>query len=166
MTWYSCDNTVFGVFGNKLIFVRPSREKGILENFKTVSDAAENVGGQTENGVFLMLEKMIDEKIFADRLIVCSDLQIGDGKGNAFGYGKYAHGEGRLVPKLVKRYRETVNPNFWYYSVCFNGYGTNVIQGPRTALINGWSEKIFKFINTVEADSKSQLDYVENLTVQ
>lgn len=81
MMWYVCDDTIFGVFGDKLTTLHPDRTKGLLENFKQVNEAGEQVGPSTEEGVFLMIERMIKNKIFADRLIVCSDLQIGDGKG-------------------------------------------------------------------------------------
>jgi hypothetical protein len=164
MMWYACDDTIFGVFGDKLILLRPDRTKGILENFQAVNYAGERVGRSTENGVFLMLEKMVKEKIFADRIIVCSDLQIGDGKGREYGLGNYSCdriGAGDTIPQLVDTYRKTVNPNFMYYSVCFSGYGTDVIVGPKKVLITGWSDQIFKFINTIEQDSKTQINYIE-----
>jgi len=167
MTWYACDDTIFGVFGDRLILLRPDRNKGILENFKAVDNAGNEVGPSTENGVFLMLEKMIEEKIYADRIIVCSDLQIGDGKGSAYGLGKYSPSTDfyrrtrtRLIPDLVAKYRREVNPNFMYYSICFSGYGTDVIVEPKKALITGWSDRIFKFINTIEQDSKAQVSYI------
>jgi hypothetical protein len=157
--WYVSDNTAFGVFGDELIICKPDRSKGILENFAKVNEAGELVGQDTEHGVFTMLKKMINEKIFADRIIVFSDLQIGDGKDQEYGL----HGDRSIsVPKLVKMYRQEVNPNFIYYSVSFNGYGNNVIVGDKTVLIGGWSDKLFKFINTVEQDVNAQVKYIEN----
>jgi len=165
MTWYACDDTMFGVFGDRLALLHPKRSEGILENFKYVDMAGEKVGASSENGVFIMLEKMIKEKIYADRIIVCSDLQIGDGKGREYGMGNYASSRlykdsGNTVPELVAKYRREVNPDFMYYSVCFSGYGTDVVVGPKKALITGWSDRIFKFINTIEQDSKAQVSYI------
>lgn len=159
LTWYSCKDTMFAVFGDRLTQIKPSRDEGIIKNFKAVDDAGSKVGGATENGVFLMLEKMIKDKIFTDRLIVCSDLQIGDGKNHE--YGTHGRSSSRTVPKLVSEYRKKVNPNMIYYSVCFNGYGNDVIIGDKKVLITGWSDKIFKFINSVEQDSTTQVKYIE-----
>jgi hypothetical protein len=138
---------------------RLDRSKGMLENFAQVNKAGERVGQSTEQGVFTMLKKMISEKIFADRIIVFSDLQIGDGKNNEYGLNG---DKSTPVPELVKLYRRNVNPNFMYYSVSFNGYGNNVIVGDKTVLIGGWSDKLFKFINTVEQDANAQVKYIEN----
>ena len=159
MTWYACDDTIFGVFGDRLTLVRPDREKPILDNFAAVNEAGSNVGGSTEEGVFVMLEKMIKDKIKADRLIVCSDLQIGDGKNSEYGLGlSRRNGDyDRTVPKLLKTYRDTINPNIKYYSICFSGYGTDVIENDRI-LINGWSDRIFKFINTTETSQTKYID--------
>ena len=157
MTWYACDDTVFAVFGDRLTFVRPDREKPILENFTAVNHAGSRVGGATEEGVFLMLEKMIKDKIHANRLIVCSDLQIGDGKNTEYGLSRYRSDGTRTVSKLLKRYRETINSSLKYYSICFSGYGTDVVSNDRI-LINGWSDKIFKFINTIETSQTKYID--------
>lgn len=157
--WYVSDNTAFGVFGDELIMCQPDRSKGMLANFAEINRAGERVGQSTEQGVFTMLKKMINENIFADRIIVFSDLQIGDGKNVEYGL----HGDKSVsVPELVKTYRRNVNPNFIYYSVSFNGYGNNVVIGDKTVLIGGWSDKLFKFINTVEQDANAQVKYIEN----
>jgi 60 kDa SS-A/Ro ribonucleoprotein len=159
IAWYVSDNTAFAVFGDRLTMCQPDRSKGILANFAKVNEAGAEVGQSTEQGVFTMLNKMINDNIFADRIIVFSDLQIGDGKNQEYGL----HGDKSVsVPELVKQYRKNVNPNFMYYSVSFNGYGNNVVIGDKTVLIGGWSDKLFKFINTVEQDANAQVKYIEN----
>ena len=162
MAWYASEDTMVSVFGDKLSFIEPDRKKGILDNFKLIDKAGQDVGQSTEEGVFLMLEKMIREEIFADRLIVCSDLQIGDGK-----HGEYGRERGRptgagSIPDLVDKYRRTINPKFVYYSVCFNGHGNDVIIGPKKALISGWSDNILKFIQMFEKDKKSVIEHIES----
>lgn len=158
LTWYSSENTYFAVFGDRLIEVRPDRTKGILENFEKVDKAGGGVGGGTEQGVFTCLKNMIRDRVFTDRLIVCSDLQIGDGNDEEYGIG-YNYGN---IPDLVKKYRKTVNPNFMYYSVCFNGYGTDVVVGDKKVLISGWSDNILKFIQEIERDSQAQIKYIKD----
>jgi 60 kDa SS-A/Ro ribonucleoprotein len=160
LAWYASEDTIYGVFGDRLILVKPDRKRSLLENFTAVNQAGEEVGQGTETGVYLMLEKMIAEKIFADRIIVCSDLQIGDGSYHSCMTGRHAQ-----IPELVADYRTEVNPNFMYYSICFNGHGNNVIVGNKSVLITGWSDKIFQFINTVEQDSNAQIKYIENIQV-
>ena len=162
MIWYSCEDTVFSVFGDKLIQVKPKRDVGMLENFHVVDSVGETVGPATEQGVFTMLERMISDKIFSDRLIVCSDLQIGDGRNHEYGLGSlgpYRHET--PIPELLKRYRNEVNPNLIYYSVCFNGYGNDVVIGDKKVLISGFSDKILHFIADYEKDRQTQVKHIK-----
>lgn len=160
LTWYASDDVMFGVFGDKLTLLTLDRNAGILDNFKKVDEAGAAVGQATEQGVFTMLQKMIDEKIVADRIVVCSDLQIGDGKNQEYGLNRYS-GSQKTVPELVDEYRRKVNPNFYYYSVCFKGYGDDVMVGSKKALINGWNDKILKFITMFEKDKVTQVKEIE-----
>ena len=165
LTWYSCSDTVFAVFGDRLTFIRPDRDLGMLKNFKAVDVAGQQVGQATEQGVFTMIRKMIDERIIADRIIVCSDLQIGDGKGREYGL---SHSDTSIntVPKLMKEYREKVNPNIIYYSMCFSGHGNDVIVGDNKVLVTGWSDRVFQFIKAHEEDASTQVDYISSLSIQ
>lgn len=159
LTWYTSDNVYFAVFGDKLTRVELDREVGILDNFAAVDKAGKRVGQSTEQGVFTFLEKAIKEKTKMDRLVVCSDLQIGDGKDQEYGvHGRY--GSSVTVPKLVAEYRKKVNPNFMYYSVCFNGYGNDVIVGDKKVLISGFSDNILRFISAYEQTGKTQVKHI------
>ena len=158
LAWYGSENTIFGVFGDNLIILKPDRNKGVLENFEAVDNAGKGAGASTEQGVFTMLGYMIKDKIWADRLIVCSDLQIGDGNNSEYGLGGRIHPS---VPELVKEYRKTVNPKFWYHSISFNGYGTNVIEGQRNTLTQGWNDRIFQYLKLIEEDKSTQLKTIK-----
>ena len=162
LTWYASDNTMFGVFGDRLDLLKLDRTKGILNNFKLVNNAGENVGQATEQGVFTMLQTMIKDKIITDRLIVCSDLQIGDGTDHEYGIGGNYN---KSVPQLLKEYREKVNPKMVYYSVCFGGYGDNVVDSNNNnVLISGWNDKILQFIKNYEGNKETQVKHVKKIT--
>jgi len=158
LLWYSSENAYFAVFGDQLIEVNLDRKKGILENFEKVDNAGELVGAATEQGVFTCFENMIRDSTFADRIIVCSDLQIGNGENNEYGDGTSSC---ESVPELLKEYRKKVNPDIMYYSVCFNGYGNDIVVGDGKVLISGWSDNILKFIQETEKDSGAQIRYIE-----
>ena len=160
--WYASENPMLAVFGDKLIPVTIAKNDGVLGNFEKVNAAGGSVGPATEHGVFVMLHDMVEKKIFADRVIVISDLQIGDGNHREYGLTGYkAYG---TIPGMVDQYRKTVNPNFWYYSVSIKGYGNDVVMGPKKALISGWSEHVLSFINNVEADSMAQIADIEDMS--
>ena len=164
LTWYSCENTMFCTFGDKLIQAQPDRKVGILDNFRKVDEAGKRVGESTEQGVFTMLERMIEDKIMVDRLVVCSDLQIGDGRDQEYGLDR--HRKGNTVPKLLAQYREEVNPNLMYYSVCFNGYGTDVVMGEKKVLISGFSDNILRFIAQHEQNGATQIQHIKTMGME
>lgn len=111
------------------------------------------------------MEKAIKEKTHIDRLVVCSDLQIGDGNDTEYGIDR-RYGSSVTVPELVAQYRKQVNPNFMYYSVCFNGYGNDVIVGEKKVLISGFSDNILRFISAYEQTGETQVKYImENYNV-
>lgn len=158
--WYVSDNTYFGIFGDRLEQAELDREAPFLDNFKIVDRIGKGVGQATEQGVFTFLKNIIRDNVHVDRLIVCSDLQIGDGRNQAYGLVR-RETDTETVPVLVKRYRKQVNPDFMYYSVCFKGYGNDVVMGEKKVLISGFSDGILKFIPFYEKDKTTQLKYIQ-----
>ena len=158
LAWHSNENTMFSVFGDRLEFVRPDRSKGILENFKAVDSIGEKIGMDTEQGIFTLLKKMIKEKIQADRLIVISDLQIGDGNNREYGIN---YDKSSPVQSLLNQYKKEVNPNLIYYSICFSSYGTNVVTD-QNVLIAGWNDKILNFINLHEQNKITAIQEIKS----
>jgi len=158
--WYVSDDTYFAVFGDKLLQVDLDRHAPFLDNFEAVNELGNKAGRCTEQGVFTFLKNIIHDKVHVDRLIVCSDLQIGDGRNYAYGLDRFETSI-ETVPKLVQKYREEVNPDFMYYSVCFKGYGNDVVMGEKKVLISGFSEGILKFIPFYEKDKTTQIKYIK-----
>ena len=97
---------------------------------------------------------MIAGQIYADRVILLSDMQCYD---NAW----YSN---KSVVEYATKYRSTINPNLIVYSVDLAGYGTTQLppDDPRLAKIAGWSDRIFKFIPMFESDKKTAIGVIEN----
>lgn len=151
LAFYACDDALFGVFGTKCALIPLSRTRTIMENFEIVSKIGDTVGGST---VMPLLDQMISKRMAADRMIICSDLQI----------GAKSCGECTSVPSMLKMYRDTVNPKFQYYSLCFNGYGNNIVVEDNAHLITGFSESVLKFIssgNGQDTEMADQMKYIE-----
>lgn len=160
MLWYSSDNTMFKVFWNKLITPTVTRDKTILENFNTVDESGETVWLETEQGVFTQLREMINNKTFAARIFVVSDLQIWDGKGIEYWLERF--NTDNNVVNLVNEYRKKVNPNFMYYSICFSGHGNDVVMhGDKNVLISGWSDRTIKMVITYEQTKKGMTKQIK-----
>ena len=94
-----------------------------------------------------------------DRIIMFSDMQC-------YNPGSLYSNQGQDVPTALPlaNYRRTVNPACKLYSVDLAGYGTAQVptDDPQTALIAGWSERIFDLINAFEVDKTSVIDMIRN----
>lgn len=143
--WLRANNTLVGVFGDTLITPKLDREKDIFENYKTIDYAGRIVGGGTEAGIFTMFEKLIEDKIFVDRVVIFSDSQVGnecqwyDTKGR----------QGNDFNKLFQTYKSTINPKVNVYNVDLRGYGNSLFSDGVFALA-GWSDKIFELMQIIE----------------
>lgn len=158
-------------FGDKLISYPVSKRNGALTQAEIISkDARENVGGGTENGIWLFFQNAIDKKIKYDNIFIYSDMQAGHaglyGKGNSYVVDgeNYATGEGYTryidVLKLINKYRSTVNPKVNVFSVQTAGYDNVLIPEYlyRGALLYGWTGKESLFANELI----NQWDALEN----
>lgn len=158
MYWLKSDNTLVGVFGDKLIHPEMNREKGLLDNFKIVDNAAKAVGPGTEAGIYHMFQRMVKEKIMADTIVIFSDCQIGDG---CAWYGHAAGTQSGSFMKLFSDYKK-INPSFRCYSVNLKGYGTTVFDGS-VIKISGWSEKIFDIMKFAETDKNALINEIKKI---
>lgn len=128
-----CDNSLFYVFNTSIEKYPLSRRSGILS---TAMNA--RCGGGTNMG--LPFQKMIDDNVKADRIIILSDNECN------FGGGHYR----RPVQALADEYRRKANNDLWVHAIDLQGYGTQQFHGKKTNIIAGWSEKVFAFINLAE----------------
>lgn len=160
MYWLRADNTLVGLFGDKLVYPKVSRELGLFDNFKIVDKAGAGCGASTEKGVFDMFERLIKEKIIADTIVIFSDCQIGDGCKWYDTGGR--HGDNFM--KLFSNYKK-INPSFRCYSVDLKGYGTTVFDGS-VIKISGWSEKIFDIMKFAEIDKNALVNEIKKIEFQ
>lgn len=129
-----CDNSYFYTFNTNIEKYAVSRRSGILE---TVTKAI-CVGG---TAMHLPFQKMIDDNINADRIIVLSDNEC-----NSAG-GFYCR---KPVQTIADEYRRISGNDIWVHAIDLQGYGTQQFHGKKTNIIAGWSEKVFEFIKLAE----------------
>jgi len=161
--WMRADDTYVGLFGNTLKTPELDRTLNVMKNLKTISRTASTVGYGTEQGIYDMFDKLINEKIMVDTIVVFSDCQIGS-KCDWYttqSY-KYGHKSGwKDFNKLYEGYRR-INPNFKIYSVDLKGYGTTVFNDSVIKLA-GWSDKIFDIMDIMSRDKKALIDKIESI---
>lgn len=168
ITAQNSDEGYVGKFGDKLIINPISKRNGILTQSQKITSKKDNdVGGCTENGIWLFLDKAIKEKQHWDNIFIYSDMQAGHGGLygiNASDYSNYCYGSRYIdVNKLLKEYRSKVNPKVNVFMVQTAGY-TNVLvpeYGYRTNILYGWTGKELVFAKTMidfwdELDNKKR----------
>lgn len=138
-----CENVIVYTFNNSLEKITISSKGGILEKASSIPFRY----GGTSLG--LPLKKMIEDKIFADRLIILSDNEINDGY-------KYT------CQSLADKYRKSVNDNLWIHAIDLQGYGTQQFIGSKSNIIAGWNERVFDFIELAEKGIDNQVKFIEN----
>ena len=144
-----------GKFGDKLIISPVSKRNGVLSQCKELTkDGCNDVGGATENGIWLFFDNAIQKKEHWDNIFIYSDQQAGHGRlyGTDSGrkdYSKKGFAADRNidVAKLIAAYRKLVNPKVNVFSIQTAGY-TNVClpeYGYRTNILYGWTGKELSF---------------------
>lgn len=148
-----------GKFGDKLNTVPVSKRNGVLSQSSAISSKkSSDVGGSTENGIWLFFDKAIKNKEHWDNIFIYSDQQAGHGGLYGISHSQYsdylANGRYIDVAKLIDVYRKTVNPKVNVFSVQTAGYDNVVIpeMGYRTDILYGWTGK-----ELVYADAKIKL---------
>ena len=129
-----CVNSLFYVFNTDIQKYPLSHRSGILN---TAMNA--RCGGGTN--MYLPFQKMINDRVKADRIIIISDNECNTGGG--YFYRK-------PVQALADEYRRATNNDLWVHAIDLQGYGTQQFHGDKTNIIAGWSEKVFAFINLAE----------------
>ena len=142
--WMKAQNTVVGLFGDRLIVPSLNRTESVFDNFKQVNEAAKQCGGSTEQGIFEMMERLIKSRELVDRIVIFSDCQVG-GQCNWYDHkGRKGNDFGRLF----NQYR-AINPAVKTFSVDLRGYG-NTLFSEGVYTVSGWSDKLFDLMVAVE----------------
>jgi hypothetical protein len=148
------DDGVLGIFGDRLSYIPIRKKASIMDQASEANKTGKGIGGGTENGVWLALDKAIRDKEHWDNIFIYSDMQAGHG--GLYGkdpadYKKYLwQGRGRNyidVPMLVSEYRTKVNSKVNVFLVQIAGYEDTLLPEyyDRTYIIGGWSGSILKF---------------------
>lgn len=149
------DEGEVGVFGDKLALIQIRKTRSILEQVEEVDRVGGTVGMSTENGVWLALDKAIKQKEHLDNIFIYSDMQAGHGGlygtnvNSEFVWKRGSRASMPYVdiPKLVRKYRATVNPKVNVFLVQIAGYADTIIPEfyDRTYIIGGWSGSVLRF---------------------
>ena len=128
-----------------------------MTTLKSAELQVQKIGGATENGIWLFFDKAIREKQHWDNIFVYSDMQAGHGGlygQNSKDYKDYIiNGSYIDVAKLIKEYRNKVNPNVMIYLVQTAGYQDTLVPEfyDKTFIIGGWSTGILNFAKEMES---------------
>jgi len=158
--WTRAENTMVGLFGDKLVNPNLDRSKGVLENFKKITKEAGKCGPGTETGVFNAFESLIATKTMVDRIVIFSDCQVGRGC-------KFYDDKGRQAASfntLFNQYRK-INPNVKVYTVDLKGYGNSMTTDDGMLKITGWSDKIFSIMESNELRPGAMVSEVEKVSL-
>ena len=127
-----CENAIFYTFNNWIEKKSVSTRNGII--YTTIHEAKAGGGTSME----LPFQKMIADRVNADRIIVISDNECN---------GSYWPAP---IQSLADGYRRKSGNDIWVHAIDLQGYGTQQFHGPKTNVIAGWSEKVFGFIKLAE----------------
>jgi hypothetical protein len=141
-----------GVFGDALEVVPVRKGSSVFDQLAKVETLGDGVGQSTENGIWLFWDKAIKQKEHWDHVFVYSDMQAGHGGlygTDARAYAEYAWSDKRHidVAKLIKTYRQKVNPNVHVYLVQIAGYQDALVPEfyDKTYILGGWGDGILRF---------------------
>lgn len=152
ITGMAAEDGYVGVFGDRLKTQAIRKKASVFDQLKQIDAAGANIGGATEHGIWLFWDKAIKEKEHWDHVFIYSDMQAGHG--GLYGVGGYPgylyprSGYAYIdVPKLINKYRATVNPNVNVYLVQVAGYQDTIVPEyyDRTYILGGWGEGILRF---------------------
>ena len=154
ITARNSEEGVVGKFGDKLRMIDVSQRNGVLSQANDISrNQYDDVGGATENGIWIFFRDAIEQGIVYDNIFIYSDQQAGHGGlyGTTEGTRQYrdagfACKEGYWhsyvdVAKLIDAYRRKVNPKVNVFTVQTAGYDNVLVpeNGYRTSVLYGWT---------------------------
>ncbi len=152
------DEGYVGAFGDKLITTPIRKNSSVFDQLDKVETAGRQVGGATENGIWIFFRDAIQKKEHWDNIFVFSDMQAGHGGLYGITPGEYrdywwgSHGPHIDVAKLIRDYRQQVNPDVKIYLVQTAGYQDTLVPEyyNKTYILGGWSDSILKFAASMD----------------
>ena len=168
ITAKSSEEGYVGKFGDKLDIIPISKKNGALIQAEKISSGRyTDVGGSTENGIWIFFRDAIKNKVHYDNIFIYSDMQAGhgglygEGKSYLIGDEDFAMGTRYIdVLKLINKYRQEVNPKVNVFCVQTAGYTNTLIPEYtyRGAILYGWTGKETLFASEII----NQWDNIEN----
>ena len=149
MTAINSDEGYVGIFGDRLEIESVNKRDGVLSQLDRIQcKHSHNIGGSTENGIWLFFDEAIKKKIHYDNIFIYSDQQAGHGGLyglNEHHYRDYLYRNSRYIDvlKLVQEYRRKVNAKVNIFSIQTAGYNNNIMPENeyRTSILTGWTGK-------------------------
>lgn len=159
LTGKAAEEGYIGVFGDELKVMPVRKNSSVFDDLKKAEEFAQNIGQSTENGIWMFFDKAIKQKEHWDHIFVYSDMQAGHGglygtdpreyKDYIWNMSDRTYGGERYidVAKLIKTYREKVNPNVHVYLVQVAGYRDTLVPEfyDKTYILGGWGDGLLKF---------------------
>jgi len=151
------DRAITGFFGDDWKEIPlAKRSAGVIANTIKMHDREGEVGYST-NG-YKVIQALNKNKTVVDRILIFTDCQMWDSD------NYWNDREDSTIRQEYEIYKRDVNPNVKLYLFNLKGYGTtNFPESDRSVVnINGWSDKVLKFIETFEGNPKAQLNHIKN----
>jgi len=145
------ERAITSVFGTDHEWVTIGRADSVLRNFLALEEAGHRVGGSTN--AHLAIRALRERGTRVDRIVLLSDMQC---------YDAESRWGGESLAEELRKYRSSVNPGVYVYSVDLAGYGTSQFptDDRRIALLAGWSERFLEFVPLFEADAIQAIDRI------
>lgn len=149
------DEGYVGVFGDKLDVLPVTKTSSTFDLLDKVEQRGKNIGGGTENGIWLFFDNALKKKEHWDNIFVYSDMQAGHGGlygKNSNEYKDFVWNSRYIdVAKLISEYRKKVNANVNVVLVQTAGYQDSLVPEfyDRTYILGGWSERIIEFAHNM-----------------
>lgn len=153
LTGKAAHDGYIGVFGDKLEIIPVRKNASVFDQVEQANKVGAGIGQGTENGIWLFFKDAIAKKNKFDHIFVYSDMQAGHG--GLYGtkpsdYSDYIwQKSGKMidVAKLVKTYREQVNPDVNVYLVQVAGYRDTLVPEfyEKTFILGGWGDGVLRF---------------------
>lgn len=163
MTALSCTGrATIGLFGDTLLEYEVRKDISFLENYENIKNLigkrGENVGGYTENGLWLFFKRSMKEpeKYCYQHFFCYSDQQAGHGGlfGNdpdmnqGWEWRKEGNFNSRTekflhLPKLIEDYRKRINPKLNVFTIQTAGYNDAILPQSmyRATIFSSWTGK-------------------------
>lgn len=170
------DEGYVGKFGDDLKIIPVSKRNGALMQSQIISNKRySDIGGNTENGIWLFFKQAIESKEHWDNIFIYSDQQAGHG--GLYGIGKdylikdesfkckdqSCYSNYIDVMQLIEKYRKEVNPKVNVFCIQTAGYNNAIIPEYiyRGCVLYGWtgkesifSQKLIKIWDDIEKNNK------------